>query len=232
MYLVCSYFVKVTEDVQLKSIFRIWGEFLTMEDHFLPYEAVKTFYKEKLYSKLKAKQGFKKGKDKGKGWAPRQFVQKVADSKKTGSLTRIQGNLCYLYISLGKKGADTEAFNFLWVHFKLFLKMRGVVEVDDDTFRDYIKGHVMEKVSLGATVDVLASIIGYKGCKAQTYHVDMLHPLLQVVISCTEKDIPGTVVYAPKQGVDKVKSWEDLVNLWKRYGDELGVDHFPSIDTF
>ena len=99
-----------------------------------------------------------------KNWSPREFVEKVSDSRFTSSLSRIQGNLCYLYIRQEGKSGNTAAFDFLWELFMEFLtKTQENDGVTKDTFKNYISNHVLHEISPRATVDVLASIIGYEG---------------------------------------------------------------------
>ena len=102
-----------TDDPKTKIVFQRWGEFLTTKDRLVPYTKVKSFHS-------KCGRSIANDSD-NKDWSPREFVEKVADSRVTPSLSRIQGNLCYLYIRQEGKSGNTAAFDFLWEHFMDYL---------------------------------------------------------------------------------------------------------------
>lgn len=164
------------------------------------------------------------------------------------SISTINGNVCYLYMHLSQrnnliltqkngKEPSTRGFVFLWKHFQnQYLRTKdaykdiNAVLPEVDAFINYIKKGVLQKKEGDVLIlDVLATLINYTGDgRAQVCHVDMLYPLIQVVLACSQ-GVPCTVVYDPIPDNAKITCFDHLLKYWENCHIIFGKVGFPDI---
>lgn len=231
------------EDLKL---YRYWGEFIA-EDGIIPLSSALK-YIDSIPTNTGSqecqhiKKDLKKNAESKNHVSVKTFLTTLVqeDLDQHSSLSVINGGVIYLYMHASKrnqalikqqtgKEISTACFDFLWEHFLEYCKNKKeepVFTPSKTQFTDYIVEGLLKKNKNKVSMDVLATLINYNGeGMEQIYHVDMLAPLEQCVVACTD-NTPCTIIYKPKKNM-KLTTLNRLLIQWSKYHQLFGKDYFP-----